>query len=230
MDTKQRILLGAAGGITPYLITLLSIDFKSVIGGYELLDWVGLVVRCVILMFLGSLVAYLHKKETEQFKVFQLGIAAPALLATFINGNAGNNQALPTPSDNTTSLSISIFSQAYAAGTSDDKTYINAGMLREPKVSAFSRFSRGVFGTKLKTLEKEMYFVIVGSHNEKEKAEAQARSLANKNYHAKVYNPYGSSDYYAVVIASNVTKDEASKVKDEAIKNGLPKDTYIWKY
>ena len=145
MDAKQRIFIGAIGGITPYLITLLSINFKTTVGSFELLDWVGLAVRCLVLIFLGSLVAYLHKKETEQFKIFQLGVAAPALLATFINGNLGNNQSLPTPTEAQAGLSMSVFPKAYAA---DDKQYVNTGMLREPKVSNASRFLRGVFGTK----------------------------------------------------------------------------------
>lgn len=227
MDTKQRILLGAIGGLTPYLVTLLSIDFKSVVGSYELLDWVGLVVRSLVLIFLGALVAYLHKTETEQFKVFQLGLAAPALLSTFINGNSGNNEALPTPVDNQASYSINILASAYAT---DVEQYVNKGMLRAPKVSASSRFFRGLFGTKLKTSEKEVYFVIVGSHTQQEDAEKQAKALAKKHYEAKVYRPYLYSNYYAVVIASNVTKAEAEKIKEKAIKDGLPKDSYIWTY
>jgi hypothetical protein len=226
MDFKKRITLGAIGGITPYLVTLLSIDFKSAIGGYETLDWVGLTVRCIVLIFLGSLVAYLHQTEKEPFKLFQLGLAAPALLAVFINGNIGNNQVLPTPVGNV-NLSMSIGARvAYAA----DDIYLNDGMLKEPKVSGFSRFLRGALGTKLKTSEGDAYFVIVGSHKNREDAEKQVEKLSKIDYKASVYNPYGFSKYYAVVIASNVTKDEAIRIKEKAIEDGLPPDSYVWTY
>ena len=116
---------------------------------------------------------------------------------------------------------------AYAA---DDVTYKNDGMLREPRVSAVSRLLRGVFGTKLQTSEKEIYFVIVGSHKNRDDAARQAEALLKKNYKAVVYSPYGASDYYAVVIASNVSREEAVSLRDRAVSDGLPKDSYVWSY
>jgi cell division protein FtsN len=103
-------------------------------------------------------------------------------------------------------------------------------MLQEPKISGFSRFFRGALGTKLKTSENEAYFVIVGSHKNREDAEKQVEKLSKINYKASVYNPYGFSKYYAVVIASNVTKDEAIRIKEKAIEDGLPPDSYVWTY
>lgn len=228
MNAKQRIIFGAIGGITPYLVTLLSIDFKAICISYETLDWVGLIVRCFVLIFLGSLVAYLHKTETEPFKVFQLGLAAPALLATFINGSAGNYEGPPFLVDaNSSSIaSVSIVPKAFA----EDIKFVNSNMLREAKVSETSRFFRGFLGTKLQTSEKETYFVIVGSHERYEQAEQQVEKLRHKNYRAKIYKPYMFSKHYAVVIASNVTQKEAKKLKKRAISDGLPKDSYIWTY
>lgn len=225
MKTKQRIFLGALGGITPYIVTLLSINFENVVVSYNKFDWLGLAIRCLVLVFLGSLVAYLHKKEVEPFKIFQLGLAAPALLATIINGNPGNNQKIPTLKENL-ALEISIINNAYAAELSNP---VNKGMLKEPEISPISRFLRGAFGTKIKTTENK-WFVIVGSHKNYEDAKTQAENLKSKNYTANVYRPYGFSQYYAVVIASNVSKEEAESVKALAIKNGLPSDTYLWSY
>lgn len=227
MDTKKRILLGAIGGLTPYLVTLLSIDFKAVVVSFELLDWVGLAIRCLVLIFLGALVAYLHKSETEQFKVFQLGLAAPALLATFINSNSGANEAIPTLVTEPRPVVFGVIGRAYAA---DEKQYINRGMLRETKVEASSRFLRGLLGTKLKTSNSETYFVIVGSHLKRKTALRQVQNLEKEGYEAKVYNPYFHSKYFAVVIASNVTKEEAEGVYEQALADGLPSDSYIWTY
>jgi len=227
MDARQRVLLGAVGGITPYLITLLSLDFKSVVGGYEILDWIGLAVRCLVLIFLGSLVAWLHKTESEPFKVFQLGLAAPALLAAFINGNAGTSQPMPTLSQPVASYSFSLISSAHA---DDDDNYVNAGLLREPRVSGFARFLRGALGARVETADKAAWFVIVGSHKHRKNAEKQAERLEQQHYEAHVYKPYGGSAHYAVVIASHVTQQEARTIRDRAIRDGLPKDSYVWRY
>lgn len=225
MKFHHRVALGAIGGITPYLITLLSIDFKNVVTSYIALDWLGLMVRCIVLIFLGSLVAYLHKSEKDPFKIYQLGLAAPALLATFINGGIGTNETLPYTTQST-DYSISIFSQAIA----QDKIYKNQNMLRAVKVTGWSRFSRGLLGTKLQISKKEIYFVVVGLHKTFELAKAQADGLRVKDYKAQVYNPHGSSNDYTVVIAANVTKTEAAQIKDKAMADGLPSDSYIWSY
>lgn len=225
MKTKQRILLGALGGITPYIVTLLSIDFENVVVSYNIFDWLGLAVRCLVLVFLGSLVAYLHRKEVEPFKIFQLGLAAPALVATIINGNPGNYQNFPTLK-NHAAIEISILNKAYAGELSNP---INKGMFRKPDVSSSSRFIRGVFGKKIQTAANK-WFVIVSSHKKYEDAKKQAENLKSKNYIAKVYRPFGNSPNYSVAIAANVSLKEAEAVRALAIKNGLPTNTYLWSY
>ena len=233
MKLNKRIALGAIGGITPYLVTLLSIDFKTAVVSYETLDWIGLFVRCVILIFLGAFVAYLHKTENEPFKVFQLGLAAPALLATFINGGVGNNETIPM-SALASQYSVSVFPQAFAGELpkADNKKqqYQNEQMLKDAKVSNWSRFFRGLAGTKLQRSRQNSYFVIVGAHENYKQAKAQAVRLAKKNYKAKVYNPPGFSKPYAVAIASNISKEEALRLRDKAIADGLPKNSHIWSY
>ncbi|WDE03404.1 hypothetical protein SG34_018635 [Thalassomonas viridans] len=233
MTLNKRIALGAIGGITPYLVTLLSIDFKTAVASYEVLDWIGLLVRCIVLIFLGAFVAYLHKTENEPFKVFQLGLAAPALLATFINGGVGNNETLPISAMNG-QHSFAIFSKAYAGEPPKDnngkKQYQNERMLKNAEVSGWSRFLRGLAGTKLQTSQQNSYFVIVGSHDTYKQAKAQTIRLAKKNYKAKVYNPHGFSKHYAVAIASHISKKAAIKLRDKAIADGLPANSYIWSY
>jgi hypothetical protein len=54
--------------------------------------------------------------------------------------------------------------------------------------------------------------------------------LKGKGYEAIVYPPYRSNPYYGVMIGSWLTLKEANALKSQAIKDGLPKDTYLWKY
>jgi hypothetical protein len=47
----------------------------------------GLVVRLVIFAFLGGFWEYLHRSESDRFKVFQLGLIGPAILVGIVQGN-----------------------------------------------------------------------------------------------------------------------------------------------
>lgn len=231
MEAKHRILLGAIGGITPYVVTLLAINYKTVIPNFETADWVGFLVRCAVLVFLGSLVAYLHTKETEPFKVFQLGLSAPALIAAALNANPGLNQKIPTPIPvNEAQGALSeiprvFFSEAFAQG--ENTTFINKGMLKNREVSNSSRFLRGLLGTKISENKNKTWYVVVGSHGTLEAAKDQAEQLRAKGYETRIYKEPGNPTSYAVVIASNVTREEAEVVKKKAITNGLPEDAYV---
>ena len=225
MESKKRILFGALGGATPFIITLLYIDFRILATSYDLFDWIGLAVRCIILVFMGGFVAYMHKKENDIWKIFQLGIAAPALCGIVISGNQGNSQYFPQPQEKV-SMEFSIINKAYAQDTIKIK---NEALLKKPEISATSRFMRGLLGIKVRTTENK-WFVIVGSHEKVEDANSQVKQLKEKNYIAEVFQPYGLSKYYAVVIASNVSKEKAVQIKNQAIKDGLPPDTYLWSY
>ena len=47
---------------------------------------------------------------------------------------------------------------------------------------------------------------------------------------AEVYAPYGQGKLFSVVIGANLTREEADRLKKEAVKKGLPKDTVVWTF
>lgn len=71
LTDKSRIIIGGIGGIAPLIISLLVVDLASLVNDLALMDAVGLTVRCLVLIFIGSMVGYLHHTEYEPFKVFQ---------------------------------------------------------------------------------------------------------------------------------------------------------------
>ena len=109
-------------------------------------------------------------------------------------------------------------SPAYA----QDKTQIPKVTLKE-KPGAFSRFLWGVTGNL-----DNSWFVIVGSHKDKKDAQKQVDELKAKGYAAEVFKPTNSK-YYGVVIGSWLKKEQAQALSEKALKDGLPKDTYLWK-
>lgn len=223
LDTKTRILVGAIGGISPIIISLLVVDVIALAQNTGLMDGVGLGIRFFVLIFIGGLIGYLHQNEDEPFKLFQLGIAAPALLTTAINGNSIVNQDLLR--EHTAQTDISFFIKSAHAETID---YKNISLFQESKVSDIQLFLRGLIGTSLFS-EEDDWYVIVGSHTNIKAAHAQVKSVNQKKYMAKVFSPVTNSKYYSVVIGANLDLKIAEKLRKQAVKNGLPKDSYLWK-
>ncbi len=97
MTSKKRFLLGGGGALMPVLVSLLAIDIGAVLNDGSNLttgNIIGIVIRYLILFVLGGIVAYLHEDEHKPFKIFELGIAAPALITSLITaqGISVNNQ------------------------------------------------------------------------------------------------------------------------------------------
>ncbi|VAW59864.1 hypothetical protein MNBD_GAMMA11-1924 [hydrothermal vent metagenome] len=235
ISTHTRLIIGGIGGIAPIIISLLVVDIRSLINELQMMDAIGLAVRCSVLVFIGALVGYLHQDESEPFKVFQLGIAAPALLTTAINGygiaGAGGSAFKEIRTTyNEPNWSFQLISNAHAVTTKTDKIrYLNSSAFQEPKASNIERFLRGLIGKKINSRDDD-WFVIAGSHTNANKAKRQVSRLSNKKYRAKIYQPTSGSRHFAVAIGANLSMKEAQALREKAIKNGLPKDTYLWRH
>lgn len=92
MKSYKRILIGALGAFTPVLLNLLVADF-NVIPTLTRYDLLGYIVRSIVLLFIGGLVGYFNKGERSMIKLFQLGIAAPALITASINAKPSQTSA-----------------------------------------------------------------------------------------------------------------------------------------
>jgi len=236
LDTRTRLIIGGIGGIAPIIISLLVVDLNSLINDLQTMDAIGLAVRCTVLIFIGALIGYLHQDESEPFKVFQLGIAAPALLTTAINGygvigpNATLKEMKAENTQQNNNWSVPFIASAYAAEVKTNTyKYINSNAFQESKISNIKRFMRGLIGKKI-TSKGDDWFVIVGSHTNPEKAKRQVARLDKKNFLVKVFQPANGSRHYAVVIGSNLSESEAVSLRKKAVQKGLPKDIYLWRH
>ncbi|MGY3033886.1 hypothetical protein ACVIIV_003056 [Bradyrhizobium sp. USDA 4354] len=111
MSRTGAFLLGALGGLLPILVTVLAVDLAPFIDHPEVLsvgNYVGYAIRVVVLIFLGGMMALLNNEVKQPFAIVQLGIAAPALVTSFING------ATPAKPPAVQHASFSIVSVAYA--------------------------------------------------------------------------------------------------------------------
>ena len=116
MTSKKRFLVGGGGALMPVLISILAIDVGTMLDSESSLSTaniIGISIRYLVLFVIGGVVAYLHEEEASTFKLFELGIAAPALLTSLISA-----QGIITETNQDRSISffdnISLISSAYA--------------------------------------------------------------------------------------------------------------------
>jgi hypothetical protein len=80
LTTHQRIMRGGLGALTLVVLSLLTVDIKTIFTNITIFVTAGYAVRVIVLFYLRRLVAFLHRDENKSIKRFELGIAVPALL------------------------------------------------------------------------------------------------------------------------------------------------------
>lgn len=126
MSRTGAFFLGALGGLLPILVSLLTVDLAALIDHHETLtlgNYVGYGIRLSVLLTLGGTVAVLNSEVQQPFSLVQLGIAAPALVTSFIN-------AVPAAATvRTQSSFISIISSAHAEESRQPSFRVAGGFL-----------------------------------------------------------------------------------------------------
>jgi hypothetical protein len=230
LGTRKKCVIGGLGALAPILLSLLVIDLETLLVRITPLTVFSYLIRVTALFGVGGLVAILNKEENDPWKIFQLGIAGPALFTTVINGS---NVTLPKNSANAEAVSsiaigytekLSPFASAYAQTPGAEDKKIKKFSL--PKETPSQQIARGLFGST----PKNLWFVIAGSHLKQEDAARQAEQIRAKGFSADIYESYGGNPYYAVVIGAQLTRSEAEQLRLKAIQEGLPNDTYLWTF
>lgn len=221
MSNYKRFLVGGVGGLAPALMFLITVDWERYIVNSETIKVVGYFVRVLVLFFIGGFVAYLHTDEQKPFKLFELGLAAPAMIAGLIT-----TSLIPMPTGQA-NLSARVQPSFEIVAVAFAQSEVPAHELKTftlPVQSPAAQFLEGLIGGT----PKNVWFVIVGSHLRVEDAQAQVDSINEKyqDFKAEVYEPYGENPYYAVIIGTNLTQSEAKALRDKAVKEGFPKDSY----
>jgi hypothetical protein len=130
MPTMQKFVIGGFGGLLPLIIGILSFNVTSLIDHWDLLNpayLLGYSIKAVILFTLGGGFASLSDGVTKPLAALQIGIAAPAIITTYINGAAvlGPEAKPSTAATSATELG----SSAYAAEISSEIAVIKVDFL-----------------------------------------------------------------------------------------------------
>lgn len=223
MDTKSRFIIGGIGGLAPIVLFLINLDFDRYVTDATTWKTVGYLVRAVLLFLLGGFVAYLHETEKKRITLFLVGVAAPSLIAGYLstaNPNRAQVIAASTPTKEQALLYFLPSAHAQSVPVAPDQLK----RFTLPPQNTGSQFLDGFLGIQ----PKNVWFVIVGSHLDVNDAKKQAQDINQKieGYQAEVYAPYGDNPNYAVVIGAHLTQSEAKVLRDKAVRDGFPKDSY----
>ena len=230
MDLRQRLFIGCLGALAPILVNLYVVDFQTVLPHLLPLEALSYGVRLLALCASACLVVYLNNDEIRPVKLFQLGVAAPAMLTTLLNGAAVTNRnpsvsVAPVPAH----INWLIVSPANAQPSTDSQRsaeILDCTKPQEPSVS--QQILKGLVGIN----PGNQWFVVVGSNPTAEEAvadvEAVNRRFAGK-YQAKICAPTAVPNApYRVVIGQYLTYADATALKNQAIAGGLPSNTWVW--
>ena len=103
MTRQMQFAFGGLGGLLPVLATLVAVDLTTIsamIDKHELTEGycVGIGLRIVGLFLLGGIMAALNTDVRNPLALVQIGIAAPALVASYLSGAAINKGGAPAQS------------------------------------------------------------------------------------------------------------------------------------
>jgi len=227
MSAQKRFLIAGCGALAPLLVNLALLDAQSLATfGVTFLVVGFYVVRQITLFVIGGLFGYFNQ-EDNAWKLFQLGVAAPALLTAMINAKQVgvpqvSQPAAPSGPTALNRLNDLIVPPVFADTTLPDGTKV----FTLPQESAGQQINRGLFGT----IPSNVWYVVAGSFPRKEDAVSLAAGIRLKGFPADVYQPYGKNPYFEVVIGAQLTLNDAQALRAKAIAAGLPSDTHLWTF
>ena len=213
----------------PLLANLYILDAKQIFSDFELIVFLGYMLKAVLCFGAGCLIGYLHQQENNRFTLFQLGLGVPALLLALLNGSQyaeaqskapeqepGITQGAPQPG--LSLLSFSVYADSHELLT-----------FETPEQTAFEKLMRG-FGF---SVPERDHFVIVGAYETKEESFDRAERIRTKykGLTPRVYDAQ-SNGLYTVVIDGPVTSTRANEIWKQAIdkKSDDLSHAYVWRF
>ena len=225
MNTHQRIYLGGLGALTPILLNLLTVDCRTIFVGLTLLVFLGYLLRVVVLFYIGGLVAFLHREERSKFRLFELGILAPALITGLLNGS--HVQTFSWAGEVASRVTIPPFLglSAYAQSPPESSP---ASVQRGPAIQqgALQQLWTGLTGSS----QSRLWYIVVATAATRQDANRIAQDFLGKfpKRYFYIYLPSEHTPNYIVVLGEGLSYDAAELERRKAIRDGFPDTLCLW--
>ena len=177
MGPVGRFLIGGGGAMMPVFVSILAIDVGAFLDNDGVLttgNIIGLAIRYMILFTLGGTVACLHNDEIKPFKLFELGIAAPALITSIVT--AQGMTGLSYDASNVEALKRNQFSVVSSA-------HADTNQQTEPVLlysNLLGDIYKGISGDVYKDVNKERYKRKKAPQREDAKADQDKKAKKEK--------------------------------------------------
>jgi len=215
-EIAHRALWGILGGAIATVSKFLAQDlhwyriFRAT-KEFEAIDgmmWTYILLA-LCLCFIGGVVAAAFQGEKHPMKLLGLGVAAPALVTTWLGGQYAADAQNQTKS----SWLPSLVSTAYAADMSVQS-------------NGFWRGAGIVFGIGK---DQTRFHVVVASYPTRGEATAMLEKVHKLLPDLNVYiaEPRAGNNFYAVIVGSDLPFSEAQELRDEISEKLNVKDTYL---
>jgi hypothetical protein len=237
MGPMQRFYIACLGALTPIITNLLVVDLNTSLNNLHVIDGLTYAVRLFALCAAACVVVFLNSDEERPVKLFQLGIMAPALLTSIINGAAISIKATgqgpqssvvqPTPPQKS---GFFLVGRAFAetAPVPLPGTPAVKDCLAPAELNTSQQILKGLIGL----VPDNNWYVVVASYGSLQPAvedAAQVKARFGTKYPVAICKPLGGQDgQYRVVIGENFTYAEGTRLKVDAIGAGLPNNTWLW--
>ncbi len=231
-ELRGKMVLGCVGAVTPVILNLLIIDAQN-LANVNVYGVVGYFARVFALLFCGCVIIYLNSDETKPVKIFQLGLAAPALLTGMMNANiaaeatkAGAAQTKAAAVQQSSGVFFPSFvGTAFAqSGESDSQL---ADCTRPKTPTATQQFLRGFTGS----IPDNNWAVVVSSLATSDVAVREAEAMRRRfsSYSPKVCAPTpDSAGRYRIIIGEHLSYSDAHALRDRAVADGFSKGAWVW--
>ena len=218
MTGRERFFAGILGALMPICAIVLTLDMSIIFdenSGLSTGQLIGIVIQFIIFLFVGGTVAYMHSDEVKAYKLFQIGMATPALLASFTTSN-GLNSAMDTsvelasptvvesPSTSENSFNFSIISPANASDDFTDTTQYQQ-LAMGGQESIIQQIFQGVTGSAYGTATNKTVKKPTNKTQKKPTRNKDSKNVinSNKSSAAKILMPDSVSPTKDPVITSS---------------------------
>jgi hypothetical protein len=238
MGSLQRFFIACLGALAPIITNLLVVDLHTTLNNLSVIEGLNYTIRLAALCASACVVVFLNSDEVRPVKLFQLGVMAPALLTSLINGAAISLKASPPAVQSAAIQSLlpqpaafpSLIGTAFAqaAPGPGPQTAPVKDCLAPAELSTTQQIFKGLIGL----VPDNKWYVVAGSYGALPGANQDATDIRTRfgtRFSVSVCKPLGGQDpQYRVVIGENLTYADATRLKVEAIGAGFSDNTWVW--